>query len=235
MRTTSILGTLLTLVLLSANPKAVGQDCKNYYFMNEGTEVEMTVYDRKGDVSGRNVSKVKEVKSSGSRSEATITATSYNNKGKEMMSTGNMTVICEGGTYSVDLRNMVSPEMMGGMNGMDVRVTGNMAEYPSSVQPGMALKDASMTAEPTTGGMALMRLSVSLKNRKVDGKESVTTPAGTFDCYKITYDANIKTIVGVNFQGTEWFAPGFGIVKTESTRNGKPMGSTLITRVGKTQ
>ncbi|MCY7350318.1 MAG: hypothetical protein LH606_06590 [Cytophagaceae bacterium] len=231
---TLLVGNLM-MALLSANLDALSQDCKNYYFMNKGAEVEMTVYDRKGEVDGRNVYKVNEVKNSSNRTEANVSTVSYNNKGKEQMSTGNMTVICEGGMYSADLRNLVSPEMMGGMKGMDVRVTGNMAEYPSSLQPGMALKDANMTAEPTTEGMALMRLSVSLKNRKVEGKESITSPAGTFDCYKITYDASVKTIIGINFQATEWFAPGFGVVKTESSRNGKLMGSTLITKVSKAQ
>ncbi len=216
--------------IVSTPSEGFGQDCKTYYFMNQGTEVEMTIYDRKGEASGRSVMRVNEVKGG---NEAHLSNTFFNAKGKEQMSTAAVTVRCNNGVYAVDLRNMVSPEMMSGMMGTDVRVTGDMAEYPTPMQPGMTLKDATMTAEPTNGGAALLTMTFTLKNRKVESKESVTTPAGTFECYKITYDASLRSIIGVNFKTTEWFAPGFGIVKTESSRNGKLAGSTLITKVTK--
>ena len=49
---------------------------------------------------------------------------------------------------------------------------------------------------------------------RVSGRERVTTPAGTFDAYRI--DSILLTTVGgqmVNFPSTRWFAPGVGVVK----------------------
>lgn len=82
-------------------------------------------------------------------------------------------------------------------------------------------------------------MSFKVTNRKVVGNETVTSPAGSWDCFKITYDADFSTkVMGMSMpmrmQATEWFAPGFGVVKTESYgKNGKLAGSTLITGVKK--
>jgi hypothetical protein len=68
-------------------------------------------------------------------------------------------------------------------------------------------------------------------NRKVVGKEQVTTAAGSWDCYKISSNTKmkIKTMgigVPMNMDVTEWFAPGFGVVKTLSK-----YGETAITSI----
>jgi hypothetical protein len=74
-------------------------------------------------------------------------------------------------------------------------------------------------------------LTLVVSDRKVEGKESVTTPAGTWECFKISGKNKITMKMGpvgipMNIESTEWFAPGFGVVKTESKS-----GSTLITVV----
>ena len=66
---------------------------------------------------------------------------------------------------------------------------------------------------------------MTITNRTVQGQESVTTPAGTWNCYKITCKTKITgkaaifniptTILDV----TEWYAPGVGIIKSEINNN----------------
>jgi len=61
--------------------------------------------------------------------------------------------------------------------------------------------------------------------RKVEAKEKITTPAGSWDCYKISFKSKMrmKTAgigIPINIEGVEYFAPGFGIVKTESKHGG---------------
>lgn len=216
---------------LLTNLHTHAQDCKTYFLMRAGNEIEMTMYDKKGEVSGRSVSKVTSVRPNGETLEAHFGTKVYSGKGKEQFSNADVTVTCSKGVYSMDLRNLVPAESMGAMRDMEVRVSGTLAEYPARLEPGMTLKDADLLAEPSTGGVALLKMTISLKNRKVEGKEAITTPAGTYDCYKITYDANLKMGVGVNYQAAEWFAPGFGVVKTETYRNGKTVGSTLLTKI----
>jgi hypothetical protein len=78
-------------------------------------------------------------------------------------------------------------------------------------------------------------MTVTITDRKVVGKESVTTPAGTFDCFKITSNSTIKTktVVGITmeFSAIEWLAPKAAIVKSESYKKGKLQGYTLLTKL----
>ena len=63
-------------------------------------------------------------------------------------------------------------------------------------------------------------LALDATDRKVLAKESVTVPAGVFECYKISTTIHSHAIVlGVSFKYTfkifEWYAPGVGVVKSE--------------------
>jgi hypothetical protein len=67
-------------------------------------------------------------------------------------------------------------------------------------------------------------------NRKVEALESITTPAGTFECYKLTYDMEIKSMIKMTVKATQWVARNVGAVKTESfDKNGKLVGYSLLT------
>ena len=74
-------------------------------------------------------------------------------------------------------------------------------------------------------------MTMVINNRKVEGQESITTTAGTWNCFRITYKSRISVKTGpfgipVNVESTEWYAPGFGIVKTQSK-----YGGTAITSI----
>ena len=94
-----------------------------------------------------------------------------------------------------------------------------------------------MTMKMGDSGMnAGMDNQVKIHNRKVTAEEQVTTEAGTFDCYKITYDQTVTMkIMGMerknNFQGAEWFSKDAGMIKSESYNDkGKLTGSMVLTR-----
>jgi hypothetical protein len=67
----------------------------------------------------------------------------------------------------------------------------------------------------------------------VAGKETITTPSGTYECYKITSNMAMQTQMGikmnVNMSSIEWIALKVGTVKSESyNKSGKLMGTTLL-------
>lgn len=77
-------------------------------------------------------------------------------------------------------------------------------------------------------------MSFMVTNRKVIGKESVTTPAGTFECYKISYDIATKMMINMKTKATEWYARGTGLIKSETySTDGKLMGSNVLTSIKK--
>lgn len=92
-----------------------------------------------------------------------------------------------------------------------------------------------MTIQMGENSMTMTSTDMYLKNRKVEKKEDITTPAGTFACYKITYDMDMDMkVMGINRKmnstGAEWVAEGVGIVKTATyDKKGEIESYTLLT------
>jgi hypothetical protein len=86
-----------------------------------------------------------------------------------------------------------------------------------------------MTA--SMNGMTIFKTSVNVINRKVTGKENITTPAGTFSCIIVEEDVETHTMATIKGHNKSWFALGVGMVRSESSSNGKPQGYTLLTKI----
>jgi hypothetical protein len=63
--------------------------------------------------------------------------------------------------------------------------------------------------------------------------ETIETPAGKFECYKITYLTDMEGMLGKvrTFKTLVWYAKGPGMVRNESYDDkGKMKGSTVLTK-----
>ena len=97
-----------------------------------------------------------------------------------------------------------------------VEITGVPMELPGDLQPGQPLKDANMAM---TMDMGIMKMKTEMKmtDGKCLGIEEVTVPAGTFECHKITQTVTTTIMKRpVVTRTVSWYAPGTGVVKTES-------------------
>jgi hypothetical protein len=225
------------LLLLLAAGTLRAQDCKNYYYMLNNAEVQMTVYDKNGAVSGIQTWKVSGVTNDGARVRSTIASTFTDNKGKAIAK-GQGTYQCDGGKLMADMRMSLPQGENRGVPETEAKLTDSYLEYPGSLAEGMQLPDGSFTMEATTSGMP-STTQFDIRNRRVTGKESIATAAGTWEAYKISYDAVMRVkMAGIgipmNLKVNEWFVPGFGIVKSETfTKNGKLAGSSVLTGLKK--
>lgn len=217
---------LLTLISFCARP----QDCAHYLFLQKNKTIEMTIYNKKGEVSAKQVYQVSDVSTSGGVAKGSLSTEMFDKNGKSM-ARSNSTVQCNGGVMMVNMKMML-PQQQASQFKMEAKAeTDNMfLEYPAKMAAGDALKDGNMTMEMNTSGLP-STATIVITDRKVEGRESVTTPAGTWDAYKITYKGKMTMKMGpipvnTNLDGTEWFVPDFGIVKTESKH-----GSTAITSI----
>lgn len=220
---------LATAMAVFFTPGVIAQDCSTYYLLQNNKTIEMTAYNRKGDPDGKQVYSITDVKNSGGSFTANFQSEMFNKKGKSQVK-ANGTAKCKDGIMFVDAKVMMPPAQQEQMGPTDAKVENVYIEYPRNMQPGETLKDANLDMEWENKGMK-QSVSLIINNRKVEAKESVTTTAGTWDCFKITYKMRITIkIVGIgvpaNVEGTEWFAPGFGIVKNETK-----YGSTAVTAI----
>ena len=89
---------------------------------------------------------------------------------------------------------------------------------------GQSLPDGFLDMDMKMESGISANIKLEITNRKVKAKESVTTPAGTWEAYKISYSSKVLIKMGLGIpmkiESTEWFVPDFGVVKTES-KSGK--------------
>lgn len=60
-------------------------------------------------------------------------------------------------------------------------------------------------------------MKITIYNRKVEGKDSITTTAGTFDCYKISYDIKVESslAMGMNLPAFNSKAIDYNFIKLD--------------------
>jgi hypothetical protein len=224
---------ILSLVLLMISTATFAQNCMGVEF-KVGSGFEMANFDGKGKPTGKMVYRIVEVASQGGKTLITIDLESYNTKGKsEMKNTYSMT--CDGNILTLDASSLVSAEQLKSFKDMDMKFTFDNIEYPTKLSAGQKLKDASVKGEGKSGPLAIT-FKMLIHNRQVTGQEKITTPAGSFDAYKITSDMLMETLMGMNMKfqmnTISYRAPGvIWDVKTETFRNGKLIGSSELTKI----
>lgn len=208
---------------------AYGQDCSNYYYMQRNKTVEMSLYDKRGDATGKMVYSIGDVTNSNSVTTATIQSEIFDKKGKTIAKS-NSIMKCDGGVIMIDMKLMMPAPQAEQVTQATLKSNESYLEYPVSMSKGDKLKDGAFSMDWDNNGMP-QSMAMRIFDRVIEDQEKITTPAGSWDCYKITYKSKITVkVMGVgvpmNMDGSEWYAPGFGVVKTVSKH-----GTTLITSI----
>ncbi len=196
-----------------------GQNCNDFFFLQDNKTVEMTNYNKKGKETGKMVYSMSDVKKSGNIVSSTVALEVFDAKGKTASKAIN-NVKCMDGTMMMDMKMFIPAAQQEQMGTAAATASDVYLEYPSGMKEGDELKDGQFNMDFKMQSGMSGSVSVSITNRKVQGKESVTTAAGTWNCFKITSKSRIvmKLVIGipVNVETTEWYAPGVGVVKSES-------------------
>lgn len=72
-------------------------------------------------------------------------------------------------------------------------------------------------------------MTATISNRIVAAKESVTTPAGTFECIRYDYDVT-NEVMGQKMKSSvrTWYAKDYGMIKLEMSLEGKKIISNFV-------
>lgn len=214
---------MLAIAALICSLHTYSQNCSGYYFLQANKTIEMAIYNKKGDITATQKYIVSNVSNSGDVTTADVNTEMVDKKGKSIAKSASR-MKCTGGVVMVDMK-MSMPMQPGQNYESDVKVEDVFIEYPSSMSVGDQLKDAKMHMDMNGANGMKQTVDMEVTERKVEGKEKVTTTAGSWDCFKISQKTKmrIKTMgigMPMNIDATEWYAPGFGVVKTES-KHGK--------------
>lgn len=221
---------LLTIVLATLVSFKVFAQCNAFFPLKENTHHEYELFDKKEKLTVKMTYTLKNVKGSGDNMSATVMQDLYDAKKGDKISSADLNWKCENGTLHFDMRSMTmmgdnGQEMNMAETGMGVDVTGDELDLPSALTVGQTLNEATYTIKMTMGTITVMNRTYTIKDRKVESQESLTTPAGTFDCYKITFlTADNKS--GNTTKSAMWYAKDAGLIKSENYKD----DGKLITR-----
>ncbi len=222
---------LLLIVLLSASSFAVQSQCNEYFPIKDGAEWTYENFNAKGKTTGKNAQKVTEYAQVGEGFTATIQSTMFNDKDKEI-NKADLQISCANGVITMDMRKFIPEDQFKAFGSSEVKIDSKNLEFPSALSVGQKLKEGTITVT-AVGSQIPMNMVVTISDRVVEAKETITSPAGTFECFKIKGKTHVKNQMGITinleFGSIEWLAPKVGTIKSESyNKNGKLIGSTLL-------
>ena len=221
-------------VLLFSTHRVFSQEnpCESGYMpFKQDLSFELTSYDKKGKVSSVPKQMITALDEMDGGFEARVEMEIADEKG-ENVTTGKYDMQCKDGVIYVDVSSMLDPRTMETVSSMEMEMSGDALQFPNQLEPGQTLPDGTLVMKAKTNGMTLMTISMDITNRRVGELETVTTPAGTFECVKISQDSQMKMLVKKTFRSTSWYAKGVGMVKTENyDKKGNLESSTVLTKL----
>jgi hypothetical protein len=200
-----------------------------------GMNYELSTFNAKDKPTGTILYQVKDVRREGSATVMDITAQFQDEKGRQQ----NPYIIrytCTGNELVADMSGMMQ-SMQNGLKDAEMRLKTNRLIYPGQLSVGQKLADGQMEAEMLSKGSTLLTMNMTMSNRQVEGQQSLTTPAGTFNAYKVTSDMSFENrMMGIPIRGTmrivSYRAANqlFDIKSETYNKNGKLVGYTLLSK-----
>jgi hypothetical protein len=220
---------IVTILSLLGIGSISGQSCSKYYPLKEGTKFQITTFDKKEKAGTIINYLVKEVEHTSAGEIATFSTEFLDDKG-ELVLNSEYKIICKDNIVSIDFKSMIGQDIFSQYKDAEIEMSGTNIEIPNNLNIGQLLPDADMLMKIKMTPINL-KMSMKMTNRKVENKEKITTPAGTFDCIVLSYDTEFK--MGIKRLGSskQWFAEGIGMVKSEEyNKKGKFKSKSLLTK-----
>lgn len=219
----------------------IAQDCTTYMYLDNNGSFQFTQFDNSGEKGLVINYYVTDVQNIAGGMSSQVLSIMRDKSGKIIDSVTGI-YKCVNGKLYVDMRSSMPSMGTGQFKGMQVKANESWLEYPYSMSPGESLPGGSYNMQFIRNGQTFSSVNYTVESQKVDDEEEVTTPAGTWNCFHITSQTvvTMKMSMGLGMQMTrkfmiiEWFAPGFGIVKSQDfDQNGQSTGSMVLTSMTK--
>lgn len=213
---------LLLLLLLGASLKAQNS-CSPYYPSTEGQTLVIHQLNKKGKLITASEHIVTQVSDSIINFQTKL----RDKKGKEIV-TGSFKVQCQNGITHLEPEAVVPAGQLQQYESMEYTISGSGLTFPNTLTVGETLDDGDISMEIDAAIMTL-KMDIAMTDRKVIRTEEVTTPAGTFNCYVITYNNTLTMATSKTQFATQWITQGIGMVKQEMRKaNGKLVSQSIL-------
>lgn len=214
-------------------PLAKAQSCSDFINASNGKKLVYSNMDGKGKETGK-------INYTSTKKDASTVSyhTEIIDKNGQSMGTSDSEIKCNGNELRIDMKSFVPTSSTRQLGKMQISGDAKYLIYPLNVKTGQTLEDGTMTMNIANDGHQMGDMQMDITNRKVEQAETVNSPAGSFDCFRISYDVMVKIkMMGIGFpvhmHAIEWFSPKIARpVKSETyTKNGKLVGSMELVSI----
>src|SRR5690606_3662938 len=94
---------------------------------------------------------------------------------------------CRNDTVYLDAIVLMREQALKAFDGKNLEYFSTDLAYPHHLQVGQSLPGGRLVVKVNSQMASISNLDMAAVNRKVAGHQTITTPAGNFDCFRLTY------------------------------------------------
>lgn len=191
-------------------------DCTPFYEFREGLSWEMGVFDKKDKLVNKLDYLIYKVDLNNVPQTAWVSAKVFDDD-DEMQYELDFKVSCSDGVFTVDLSNTLNPSVTQSFREMEMEVSGSPLTIPASLEKGQKLEDAMTNIKVMSAGIQIMSSDITMRDRVVTGRETITVPAGSYECFVINSTQSIKAgFINKDYRIVEYYHEGIGLIRSET-------------------
>lgn len=204
------------LLINTAQALAQGK-CEGFYPLEKGVHWKQSHYDAKGKLSSTNANTIAQVTATADGFDALVSTLVADSKGKEIGS-GEFTAKCVDGEVILDVNQMLLPGLGASYLNMDMSVSGDGLRLPNQLSVGQELPGGNTSMVVELNGLRVANMSFEVTERKVEAKETVDTPIGPHECFRIKERVDYRSGYGGGrvYTTLSWYAKGKGLLRQET-------------------
>lgn len=209
----------------SSPAAAAGADCSQPFGLAPGTELTYQLRDEKQRPTGLQILKVALItaheaeKKAPAYTEVLLKSALYDANNR-LQRNEEYVYQCRRDTVLTDGRLLLDPALLKSFRDRRFSYEPVPLAWPNQPTPG-PLPGGRLTVQVSSPSVDIAQVITTVTERRLSGPESVTTPAGTFQCYKVESRYEYVTQARVDMARrsvkriVDYYAPGVGVVRTE--------------------
>ncbi|GAB3825620.1 TapB family protein [Hymenobacter jeollabukensis] len=208
-----------------ASTSSTSLSCEHPFGLNDGTELTYQLLNEKNKPEGLQVLKVARItpheaaKKAPAYTEVLLKSSLYDANNR-LQRNDEYVYLCRRDTVLTDGRLLLDPAMLRSFRDRRFAFEPVHLAWPNQPTTG-ALPGGKLTVQVSSPSVDIAQVVTNVTERKISGPESVTTPAGTFQCYKVEARYEYVTQARADMarrsvkRVIDYYAPGVGMVRSE--------------------
>ena len=206
---------------------AASSGCDHPFGLYDNAELVYDLTDGDGKKAGQLIQRVVRLGTETNKKQTHTTTTVllksglYDAKSK-LLRLHDLTFACQRDTAFTDGMDELGSDALNSFRGRIFHYIPTHLAWPNNPTIGTTLPNGGVVVEISSTAVDIAQVSATQKNRRVvGGPETVTTPAGAFQCYKVESEyetgtvAHVDIVVRKTAHEVTYYSPAVGIVRTE--------------------